>query len=164
MELLLTDSGELSKLQVGEIQCSSKSARIQPSNVRQLQLITLGRLAVGENQSAWFLTWAAVHGSCLFWLCVYLCGFFRTISWIFFSSFFFLLYFQKSINLGQELQPAMQLTDEHCSCEISEMFIYGIIGGSISLRFSVSTLQVFLTCKCQCGHTFNIWLCLGVYG
>lgn len=70
MTLLLTDSGKLTKLHVGEIWCSSKSACIQPANEVQLHLITLGKLEVGESQFAWFLTWAIVQGQCLFWLCV----------------------------------------------------------------------------------------------
>lgn len=91
----MTDSGKLTKLQVREIWCSSKSACIQPPNEVQLQLVTLGKLEVGENQFVWFLTWAIVQGKCLFWLCVYRCGFFRTISQIFFLSSFIVVFLEE---------------------------------------------------------------------
>lgn len=54
MELLLTNSGEVTKSQVVEIWCSSKSARTRPANEVQLQLISPGKLEVGGNQFGFY--------------------------------------------------------------------------------------------------------------
>lgn len=96
VELLLTDSGDLTKLQVGEILCSSKSACIQPANEVQLQLITLGKLEVGENQFAWFFNLGHCSGKMfILSLCIGV-GFLGQFLGIFFPLFFYCCIFRRA--------------------------------------------------------------------
>lgn len=67
---------------------------------------------------------------------------------LFFGVFSFLLFFVVFLEEHKLGRGVITSHVVNFSCETSEMFICGIIGGSISLRFYISILQVFLICKC----------------